>query len=35
MQLPATTSSYQIRVRFGRYLARRLRRAKLGQLAMI
>ena len=33
MQLPAATSSYQTRVRFGRYLARRLRRDKLGQLA--
>lgn len=33
MQLPASTSSPQLRVRYGRYLARRLRRAKLTQLA--
>lgn len=33
MQLPAATSSYLSRVRFGRYVARRLRRAKLPQLA--
>lgn len=33
MQLPSTTSSYRTRVRFGLYVARRLRRAKLGQLA--
>lgn len=33
MQLPAATSSYRTRVRYGRYVARRLRRAKLGQLA--
>ncbi len=33
MQLPTTTSSYRTRVRYGRYLARRLRRAKQSSLA--
>ena len=33
MQLPAITSSPQTRVRYGRYVARRLRRAKLTTLA--
>lgn len=33
MQLPTTTASYQTRTRFGRYVARRLRRAKYNQLA--
>ncbi len=33
MQLPAITSSPQTRVRYGRYVARRLRRAKLMTLA--
>ncbi len=33
MQLPAATSSPQARVRYGRYLARRLRRANFMQLA--
>lgn len=34
MQLPAESSSYTVRVRFGRYLGRRLRRAGLDVLAM-
>lgn len=33
MQLPASSSSYRSRVRYGRYVARRLRRSKLLQLA--
>ncbi len=33
MRLPAPSSSYRQRVRFGRYVASRLRRAKLAQLA--
>lgn len=33
MQLPSATSSYRTRVRFGRYVARRLRRDKYTQLA--
>src|SRR5262245_12408938 len=33
MQLPASTSSYQTRVRYGRYVARRLRRGKHTRLA--
>lgn len=33
MRLPVESTSYRQRVRFGRYVARRLRRAKLQQLA--
>lgn len=33
MRLPALSSSYRQRVRFGRYVARRLRRAKLMELS--
>lgn len=33
MRLPASSSSYRQRVRFGRYVASRLRRAKLTQIA--
>lgn len=33
MQLPTSSSSYRTRVRYGRYVARRLRRSKLTQLA--
>lgn len=33
MQLPAATSHFSARVRFGRYLARRLKRARLTSLA--
>ncbi|MEP7126971.1 MAG: hypothetical protein ABJE95_38925 [Byssovorax sp.] len=33
MQLPAATSHYSARVRFGRYVARRLKRARLTSLA--
>ena len=33
MRLPSATASYHARTRFGRYVARRLRRAKLNQLA--
>jgi len=33
MQLPASSSSYRSRVRYGRYLSRRLRRAKFSQMA--
>lgn len=33
MQLPPATSSYRVRVRYGRYVVRRLRRAKQDQLA--
>jgi hypothetical protein len=33
MQLPASSSSYRTRVRYGRYVARRLRRGKFSQLA--
>jgi hypothetical protein len=33
MQLPGATAHYSARVRFGRYVARRLKRARLGTLA--